>query len=608
MKKSILISGLLILMLGYTFVFCRQRTATPGRTINQIVLDQIDSFSKHITELQNDLTRDNSNHIELQQHFLSTREAYKKFEWAAEYFKPEIAGRVNGPPVEEVELPDTVVISPSGLQVIETYLFPRYDSLTKPALKVQLRLLQATCENYRSFFRGNQLQEWQVFEAVKLEIFRIITLGITGFDNPLTLHSSEESAASLEGLQAVLDFYVENSETDSLNIKLDEAIEYLKNHLNFNDFDRMAFITTYCNPISTEIADREKKLKVQHFKYNVLLNQNAATLFDSNAFNVNAFAPDHSSFITPAKIVLGRKLFSDPILSGNGRRSCQSCHQPERAFTDGLAKNTILGKTDLLGRNTPTLINAALQPFLFYDMRVSSLEDQSHSVVQSGKEMHGSMTMSVKRLWKDSVYRKLFLSAFPNEDRNGIDTFEIMNAIGSYIRSLVFLNSRFDEYMRGNRNAMTVSEMNGFNLFMGKAKCATCHFMPLFSGVFPPGFRKMESEVIGVPASVTGHQIDPDLGRYEVLKIESFKHAFKIPTIRNAALTAPYMHNGVFTTLEQVLDFYNRGGGAGLSMHLENQTLPSDSLYLNSKEKTDIISFIKSLDSRQPDGMADVKK
>ena len=133
---------------------------------------------------------------------------------------------------------------------------------------------------------------------------------------------------------------------------------------------------------------------------------------------------------------------------------------------------------------------------------------------------------------------------------------------------------------------------------MGKAKCATCHYMPLFNGTFPPRYMKIESEVIGIPESVNSNKIDPDMGRYGVVKVESLKHAFKTPTVRNAAVTAPYMHNGVFTNLEEVMDFYRKGGGAGLGVQINNQTLPVDSLNLSPKEQRDIISFIKCLDSK----------
>jgi cytochrome c peroxidase len=145
---------------------------------------------------------------------------------------------------------------------------------------------------------------------------------------------------------------------------------------------------------------------------------------------------------------------------------------------------------------------------------------------------------------------------------------------------------------------MNPNEVNGFNLFMGKAKCATCHYMPLFNGTFPPRYMKIESEVIGVPQSIAKNVVDTDMGRYDIIKTPAFKHAFKTTTVRNASRTAPYMHNGVFTMLEQVIDFYDKAGGAGLGMNLDNQTLPTDKLNLTTKEKKDIIAFIGALDSR----------
>lgn len=600
MRKLVCIIILITITVGNTFIFCKQKQVNHENEIEQTILANIDSFSAICTRLQNAVNA-SLPEKDIQNLFLSARLAYKKFEWAAEYFVPETSGLVNGPPVEEVEMPDLRVIQPSGLQVIEGFLFPVYNSSRKKELIAQLFLLQSDCGNYRSFFNLNSVHDQQVFDGVKLEVFRIMTLGITGFDNPSTLKSMQESAASFESLEKVLEFYMVESGTDILKDNFNKAIEYLKNHPDFNSFNRMEFIKVYCNPITSEIADLEESLKISRFKYNRLLNQDARTLFDSNAFNVNAYAPDHSSFISNDKIALGKLLFSDPLLSGSGTRSCQSCHQPEKAFTDGLTKNTIIGKTELLGRNTPTLINAALQPSLFYDLRVSSLEEQSHSVVQSEKEMHGSMILSVNRLWKDKKYRQMFLTAFPNEDKGRIDTFEVMNAIGSYIRSLVLLNSRFDSYMRGDTNSLNVNEITGFNLFMGKAKCATCHFMPLFNGTLPPAFQKMEAEVIGVPEKIVGQTIDPDMGRYNIIHVESFRHAFKIPTVRNAARTAPYMHNGVFSTLDQVLDFYNKGGGEGSGIKIENQTLPFDKLELTEKERKDIIEFIGSLDSKMND-------
>jgi cytochrome c peroxidase len=453
-----------------------------------------------------------------------------RFEWAAEYFEPAATRTVNGPPVQEVEL-SGVVIDPGGLQVIEGLLFPSFDTANRAELVRQLELLQRACDRYKMHFANIDILDWQVFDATKLEVFRIETLGITGFDNPLTLKSMEESAASLESIKKVLGYY--GGEKD-----IDAAVRYLDSHAAFNAFDRAEFIKGYANPVTAGITNMVGSLGISMIRYNRLLNQDAKTLFDTVAFNVNAYVPDQASFVSPEKVALGKILFSDPVLSGDGTRSCQSCHQPGKAFTDGLVKNTNLGSKALLARNTPTLINAALQPSLFYDMRVGTLEDQSVTVVQNAVEMHGSMRLSVQRLWRDTMYRRLFAAAFPREGRTGIN------------------------------------------------------------GNFPPRFVKTEVEVIGVPAAAGDKAIDGDLGRFSIVPNESFRHAFKTPSVRNVARTAPYMHNGVFVTLDEVMDFYNKGGGAGLGIRIPNQTLPFDSLGLSGQERNDIIAFMKCLDSR----------
>ena len=596
MKKYFFISLFFIPLIAYLFFSCKEQKEKTEILIAQDLVKQVNDFASYCKLLKASADKNVVDEKQLQQLFLKVRLAYKKFEWAAEYFEPATSRFVNGPPVPEVEFSGQV-FQPAGLQVIEGFLFPTYDATNKTALINQLDLLQSKCNIYKTHFANIDIFNWQVFDAVKLEVFRIETLGITGFDDPLTLKSSAENITSLKSLQKVMSYY-DKENNKNLSTAFNSATKYLNNNIDFNSFDRAKFIINYCNPLTTNISNLKDASKISDIRYNRLLNQTAKTLFDTNAFNVNAYSPNQSSFITNEKIVLGKKLFSDPILSGNGIRSCQSCHQPAKAFTDGLVKNTMISSNKTLPRNTPTLINAALQAVQFYDLRANTLEDQSLDVVQNAVEMHGSIKVSVKKLWNDAIYRQLFSKAFPKKSRIEIDTLEVMNAIGSYVRSLVFLNSRFDEYMRGNKSAMNADEINGFNLFMGKAKCATCHYMPLFNGTFPPRYMKTESEVIGVPQSLKEDKIDDDLGRYNVTKTPSYKHAFKIPTVRNAARTGPYMHNGVFTTLKQVMDFYNKGGGNGSGFNVDNQTLPFEKLNLNEKESNDIIAFIKSLDSR----------
>jgi cytochrome c peroxidase len=594
MNRTILIA-LGLLVTGAVWFSCTQPVTPPEKVIAQQLSAQVDSFALLCKQLQaaaDNPTKDSTASARLQRLFVAARRSYKRFEWAAEYFDPSAARAVNGPPVREVER-SGVVFQPSGLQLIETLLFPSVDTTRRAELDRQIAILLNASERYKSHFANIEILEGQVFDAAKLEVFRIMTLGITGFDNPLTLQSSAESAAALESLQAVLANY-QQSPTDQFAA----ATRYLSTHPDFNSLDRAAFITAYANPLTAAINDQQTALNIHVIRYNRLLNQDAKTLFDTAAFNVNAYSPDPASFISGPKIVLGQKLFTDPALSATGTRSCQSCHQPGKAFTDGLVRNTVLGGTDRLPRNTPTLINAALQPAQFYDMRVATLEDQSLMVVQNDAEMHGSMKLSVQRLWQDTAYRRLFSAAFPKKDRNGIDTLEVMNAIGSYVRSLVALDSRFDQYMRGNANALSANEVAGFNLFMGKARCGTCHYMPLFNGALPPRFVKVDAEIIGVPQTAAGKALDADPGRYAIVPDSSYRHAFKTPTVRNAARTAPYMHNGVFATLEEVVDFYDKGGGAGLGLKVDNQTLPFDKLHLTAQESRDLVAFIKSLDSR----------
>ena len=189
---------------------------------------------------------------------------------------------------------------------------------------------------------------------------------------------------------------------------------------------------------------------------------------------------------------------------------------------------------------------------------------------------------------------KLFKKAYP--DKKEITTYEIRNAIASYVRSLMPFNAKIDLYFAG-KATLTASETNGFNLFAGKAKCATCHFIPLYSGTVPPWYNNSESEVIGVPKSNVWKNavVDGDLGRYKLNQLAPLKYSFKTPTVRNSEKTAPYMHNGVYNTFEEVIKFYELGGGNGIGMNLEYQTLPFDNLQLTEKEKQDIISFIKTL-------------
>ncbi|UOE47500.1 hypothetical protein MTO98_24125 [Mucilaginibacter sp. SMC90] len=589
-----IISAGLLAIIGCSLLSFHNHPAPVSESIRKTLVLQADSFSTAVQQLQSALLNAHNKQT-LQRRFRETRLAYKRMEWATEYFDPLTSRSVNGPPVPETE-PSGQVILPQGLQVIEELLFPRVAPSSQNELADLLNKLLVNAREYQSYFERATLHDWQIMDATKLEIFRIEALGLNDFDDPLSQRCFAESAAAMGSVyEATIRYKPDNKYLYELSAK---AISYLNHPVGPDRFDRAKFLTDYCNPLTRELTRLQKQLNLANIRYNRLLNQDAATLFDSDAFNRNAYTAAPEDSVTAEKITLGKKLFFDTRLSGTMTRSCASCHQPAKAFTDGLVKNLdITGKKTIL-RNTPTLINAALQPAQFYDLRAPSLEDQVNNVVNNRDEMHGDMKISTKKFWQDKVYQKLFAEAFPSKNRVSIDTAEIMNALASYIRSLTLLNSRFDIYMRGDQSALNQSEVKGFNLFMGKARCSTCHYLPLFNSTIPPRYMQMEAEVIGVPKTAKSKYIDPDPGLFAIQPQKFNRHAFKVTTVRNAAKTAPYMHNGVYNSLDEVMDFYNKGGGAGMGLKVPNQTLSPAPLKLTAKEKHELIDFIKSLNSQ----------
>ncbi|MBS1736755.1 MAG: c-type cytochrome [Bacteroidetes bacterium] len=605
---SIIITGILIAGASpfYADHSSQKKTNSWELKVQKNVLEQIKAFQNFVKDsFYVEAGKSIRDEKKLQQHFLKSRLLFKKFEWAAAYFAANLTDRINGPPVQEIENADLLdpslayAIDPMGLQVIEELIYPNMDSASKKKLPQKIGHLITNTEYLISFFTTHPLASWRILDAAKLEVFRIISLGITGFDNPLSLNSMHESATALSSLKNILEWYAGGKNGKSLLQDIDASIAYLQAHPDFSTFNRTDFIIHFANKISTGIAQLEQKLPGEKIRYNRMLNQDIQTMFDSGAFNVNAFAPGPEFHLTNAKAALGEKLFYDVSLSGTGTRSCASCHKPELAFSDGLAKNTELHNPQkLLPRNVPTLLNAALQSNYFYDMRALTLESQAADVISDKREMDGSMEAIIKYVSANKAYQSMFAKAFSKNKENKISADEVTNALASYIRSLVLLNSRFDEYMRGNENAMSPQEVRGLNLFMGKAKCATCHFIPLFNGVTPPKYAGSETDVIGVPVSPTDSTLDQDEGYYGIIKIDSYKHAFKTPTLRNVSKTAPYMHNGAYPTLEKVMEFYNNGGAAGLKINLPNQSLSKKNLNLTQAEIQDIIAFMKSLDSK----------
>ncbi|EJG02983.1 cytochrome-c peroxidase [Flavobacterium sp. F52] len=579
-----------------SFFFSCKKSETSKPTVKQELLVDLSKLSNEITHFQK-LVKSNSSQKEIVEQFKKSRLAYKKVEWAIEYFIPETARFMNGPALDEMELEENRSFEPHGFQVMEEMIYPEYNPESKEDLARELNIFQSNIKQLESTFEAITVSDDYVLDAIQQNVFRVIALGITGFDSPILQSSIPEASQSLISIPETLEkIDADNKSVSELRELTKNAQKYCTENNNFNSFNRAVFITEYLNPISKKLKTFQKEENIKNVKKSSPLKPTIETLFDKDAFDVNAFVLSKEYNFTKEKAILGEKLFYDTSLSKNNDRSCATCHNPEKAFTDGLKTNVSLtGKN--LPRNTPTLTYASLQNAQFWDMRQLDLEKQSVDVIQNKDEMHGSMENIHAKIQLDKEYVKLFKKSFPKTSKP--EAWQIQNAIASYVRSLNSFDSRFDEYMRGNKNVLNNEEIEGMNLFMGKAKCATCHFTPLFNGTVPPSYSKTEHEVIGTPNEPSGKSLSSDKGRYIYNKMPQLVGAFKTPTVRNSAVTAPYMHNGVFKTLEEVVSFYNKGGGIGLGYEVENQTLPFDKLNLTVKEEKALVAFMKTLTDKK---------
>lgn len=584
-----------IYCLLFLLVFAACQKKDKHQEINTLFQKDITLLIEKVNELKQSVASDAAE-AQIQKQFLEAHKSYKKVELLSEYYSPVVSKSINGPAIPEFEENDNKTVQPEGFQVVEELVFPKYDKNNKKELLQELGILSANLIRLEKVSNSNELTDAHVFDAMRLEVYRIITLGITGFDSPVVLNSLPEASVSLETIEKYYRVYLENKEVSNSNqvLKvLEKGKKYLQTNKNFDAFDRAYFIKEILNPLSKGLYKTQTELEIPLMKEQRGLKPTAQTLFDKDAFDPEAFSgfPDYQT--TPEKIALGKKLFNDPILSGNNTRSCASCHHADKAFTDGLERAVTLDGKSMIQRNTPTLTNIAFQRVFFTDSRVSYLEDQAVAVIKNENEMHGSLEKSALAIQKNADYVKEFKKAFPKGE---INEFAIKNALASYIRSLSHYDSKFDNYMQ-NKTTFTADEKAGFNLFAGKGKCATCHFIPLTNGTVPPNFDKSESEILGVPDKTK--KLDGDLGKFVITQAAIHKNSFKTPTIRNIELTAPYMHNGVYKTLEEVIDFYDQGGGLGLAFDVPNQTLPEDKLNLSDKEKKQLIAFMKTLTDKK---------
>lgn len=281
---------------------------------------------------------------------------------------------------------------------------------------------------------------------------------------------------------------------------------------------------------------------------------------------------------TPERTALGRALFFDPRLSGNGAMACASCHNPSLGWSDG-QKTAVGFQGAVLGRATPTIVNTAYNTQFMWDGRHRSLEEQALGPMKSAEEMNTDFPTVLQRLRNLAGYREMFARAYPGEP---IGEETLAKALAAFQRTVVSSDSPFDQWLAGDARALSAQQYRGFRVFADpqKGNCAACHSGPNFTD---NGFHNIGLASRGAP----------DAGRFNVRKVAAMKGAFKTPTLRDIALTAPYFHDGSAATLREVVDHYDRGGDD--KSNLSGDMRP---LKLTEQEKDDLVAFLRALTGR----------
>ncbi len=544
--------------------------------------------------------------------YVRSRAAFKRIEFLMVYLDPEAhKDYINGAPLLHLErkAPDLVILEPKGYQPLDELL---YGEAPLEALKEMEKLIGEMEAMGERMGKGKGvIRDFQLFEASRNGLVSLFTLGLTGFDTPssgLAMADARNSWGGMRDFMATFQDRIRSRDAalaDRIERTWAEGDQVLGEAYDFDQFDRLHFLRTYLNPLYRDLLEAQNLLGIElPHEVNPLpraTNYSSTNLFAEDYLNPWFFSKLPANQQVTERTELGKLLFFDPVLSEATDMACATCHHPQQGFAEAKPKSLARGGQGTIQRNSMGLVNAVYANRYFHDLRTEQLKKQVAHVVFNTQEFNTSFTAIEARLNRSPEYLDLFRAAFPRHTRRPINEHTIATALAYYVQSLRGFDSPFDRYVRGETNEMSADVQRGFNLFMGKAACGTCHFAPTFNGNVPPAFNDTESEVLGVPVDhhARSLNLDPDRGRYDNQRPKErapfYQHSFKTPTVRNIALTGPYMHNGAYATLDDVIDFYDRGGGQGMGLDLDNQTLPPDALELEEQEKKDLVAFMESL-------------
>ncbi|MBK8955443.1 MAG: cytochrome C peroxidase [Saprospiraceae bacterium] len=575
----------------------------------QLYFERLTALGDSVNHLLNLLEdKDISNYSNLESSLKAARKTLKAGDFFWRYIDPIQYRKLNGVlPVEwEVEVFEKWEApyrrEGGGFFLLEEQLGETHRD--PDPMKLLLRKSKEAILAFRQDSNTRQLSDpGHFYFANRLFLLNLAVIYTSGFENPDTAQILPELLSMLHKTRDIYAAFALSHPAYLLPADYTNLFYRMIFFINssqgvYSNFDHFTFIKDYVNPLYRLNAKRILELNLRSKSFNdYALNNQAPDIFSKNLYRAqeNFFLFKRAAATTKAELIkLGELLFHDPLLSGNNLRSCASCHKPGQFFTDTATRTALtFDQQGLLARNAPTLLNAASNHLMMYDGLHLSLKDQLKAVHLNVEEMKGDVVTTMKELLSCSVYKNKLeaLAAQSTEKKLSFD--HVAEAIIAYYTRFDTSVSGFDKAIRG-QTEISKTVKKGFNLFMGKAACGTCHFAPHFNGIKPP-YTGNEFEVLGVPVDTQFTSLSPDPGRFGVHPVPEMRNAFRTGALRNIARTKPYMHNGIYNSLLEVIEFYNKGGAKGRGLSLDNQTLPEDHLNLTDSEKIQLLRFLESL-------------
>ena len=517
--------------------------------------------------------------------YVAVRRAFRRSEPLAHVLAPVAASQFNAPAAEPGDLPQHV-----GLRTLGDAL------LSRPVDRAEARRVVRSLSGPAKVMRGEMAAARFDRRRVGIALSRFTFTWSLRLDGSAAEHADEQQADVVEGGRELLAISRELAkaarEVGEPCLRLESSARALRRFLESPSRGKLGALLS-----SGELAAGLRKAVA------ALGGPRLAPPF------VPAFPTGrkrHLEPVSPAtfpralgappdieRAKLGAALFFDVRLSRTGTQSCATCHDVRLALSAGAQRPKDFSGRPVV-RDVPGILNAAYDPMFFWDGRASTLADQVKIAVE--RDMGGRWPLIVQRLGADAGTAAAFTAAFGG----GVTAERVQLAIQEFERTLVSADTPFDRHVRGESPGLSAQQLRGFDVFFGKARCSRCHRLPLLSGTKPPRFTTAEVASIGVPRAAGENVLDPDLGRGGVSGRTVDRNRFKIVGLRNLSETAPYFHNGAFATLEQVVDFYEKGSGPALGFSVPNFDPAAGEFELTVHERRALIAFLR-------DGLRDAR-